>query len=126
MNDNHDFDTFVFRKLSSKPEYIAYYINEYIVDENKTLEEIIKDWDWSIDKLLKVALCRIKNTDLYSLNQELKEIAEYASVDALTLTNIVRNIIIRNKFKSAPDTSYQPNILLAARERNTKREETNE
>jgi len=126
MNDDRDFDIFVFRKLSSKPEYLAYYINEHIVGENKPLEDIINNWDWSFDKLIKIAFCKIKTTDLYSLNKELKEVAEYASVDAVTLINIVRNIIIKNKFKSAPDTSYQANILLAARERDINGEEPKE
>ncbi|MBA2612120.1 MAG: hypothetical protein H0U95_09120 [Bacteroidetes bacterium] len=78
-----------YNKLAADKGFIAYYLDQMAINENKTPEEIMVLLDCTPESYYKLALCQapvINSTDFIT---RIKKIAEYANVSDVILANII-------------------------------------
>jgi succinate dehydrogenase flavin-adding protein (antitoxin of CptAB toxin-antitoxin module) len=76
-------------KLASDKSFMAYYLEQLIIRENKTKEDLITLLNCSAEDFYKLALCKAPEKNAANLKLRLIKIAEYTNTSALILSNIL-------------------------------------
>lgn len=105
-------------KLESDPDFFAFYLKEYSVLEKKSLSNVIKQLGLSSDRYRKLAFYRL---DRQSVVKSCDSVANDLSLSSSVLLSLVRHVLAFEKMRSAPRSSDEPGLLMAARKKDKKR-----
>lgn len=78
-----------YNKLVLDKNFMAYYLEQLIVRENKTKEEVCVLLNSNLEGLYKLALCKAPELNAVDFKQRILKIAEYTNTSALILSNII-------------------------------------
>ena len=86
-----------YSKLILDKNFIAYYLEQLIIRENKTKEEICVLLNCNLEGLYKLGLCKAPEINAVDFKERLLKIAEYTNTSALILSNIIGHSSIPEK-----------------------------
>ncbi len=95
-----------YNKLVLDKAFMAYYLEQLIVRENKTKEEVFVLLDCKSEDFYKLALCKAPELSAVDFKQRVLKIAEYTNTSALILSNIIELSLPVKK-----DEIEQPSVL---------------
>jgi len=78
-----------YNKLVADKTFMAYYLQQLIIRENKTKEEVCVLLNCTEEAYYKLALCKAPEIIATDFKQRLLKIAEYTNTSALVLSNII-------------------------------------
>lgn len=78
-----------YNKLILDKAFMAYYLEQLIVRENKTKEDVFVLLNCSPENFYKLALCKAPETNAVDFKQRILKIAEYTATSALIISNII-------------------------------------
>lgn len=78
-----------YNKLVADKTFMAYYLHELIIRENKTQEEVCVLLNCDQEGYYKLALCKAPEIISADFKQRVLKIAEYTNTPALVLSNII-------------------------------------
>ncbi|MBA3682073.1 MAG: hypothetical protein H0W73_13080 [Bacteroidetes bacterium] len=79
-----------YNKLVLDKAFMAYYLDQLILRENKTKEEVFVLLNCLPEDFYKLALCKAPEINAIDFKQRILKIAEYSNTSALILTNIIQ------------------------------------
>ena len=78
-----------YNKLILDKAFMAYYLDQLIIRENKTKEEICALLNCSAENFYKLALCKAPELNEVDFKQRISKIAEYTNTSDIILSNII-------------------------------------
>ncbi|MEO6302644.1 MAG: hypothetical protein ABIP51_05690 [Bacteroidia bacterium] len=99
-----------FNKLSGDRAFMAFYLNEVALKENRTQEDMIALLNCSLEDYYKLGLCKAPEIN-EDLNKRIQKIAEYTNTSSLILTNIIKYCTIEQISESNTKNSIFWNNL---------------
>jgi hypothetical protein len=78
-----------YNKLVLDKAFMAYYLEQLIVRENKTKEEVLVLLNCRPENFYKLALCKAPEINAIDFKQRILKIAEYTNTSALIISNII-------------------------------------
>lgn len=95
-----------YNKLVQDTAFIAYYLEQLIVRENKTKEEVCVLLNCSTEDFYKLALCKAPEINAVDFKQRILKIAGYTNTSAIVISNI-----IGLSTKIEKEEAQQPSVL---------------
>lgn len=93
-----------FNKLTADRSFVAYYLEQLAINENKSQNEIIQLLNCSEENYYKLGLCKVPEINAADYISRITKIARYAAVSEDILSNIISPIT----------TDVKPNKLIQA------------
>lgn len=100
-----------YSKLVLDKNFIAYYLEQLIIRENKTKEEICVLLNCNLEGFYKLGLCKAPEINAVDFKQRLLKISEYTNTSALILSNIIGLSSITSKEEITNQSVLQKIVL---------------
>src|SRR5688500_8789071 len=107
------------KKASMDKEFVAYYLNKYLVIEQITKQQIINTLNCSIEDYYKLGLCKAPSVESKDFLQCLTNISTYTHISVIELNSIIKRVNSIEKISNI-DSETKPTYLMAARDKNKK------
>ena len=105
-------------KVATKSEYIGYYLLKYIDIESISKEELLSRLSCDENDFIRLSLCRTSLPPSSQFVLSMNKVSNYANVDQLALTDIVKQVLIRERLGGTANEQINQSYLFAAREKN--------
>jgi hypothetical protein len=102
-------------KVSKDPEYFAWYFNEYMDSEKKSLKDLLEQLRIDEEGFYNLALCKTPNTSAPEFSTKIKKVAEFANINVFPLLQIVRCVDNTKAFRNNHESLNT--LLMAARDK---------
>jgi hypothetical protein len=79
-------------KLQNDPTTVAWIISTYLKQEHLSWEKLSTTLGTTEQALVKLALCKRPNSNSNDFKQQVTQLAQYANIDLVLLTNMIRQV----------------------------------
>ena len=90
-----------YTKLIADKSFVAYYLEQLAIKDNKSREEIIILLNCSTEGYFKLGLCQVPDVHAIDFDSRIKKIADYVNVSDIILSNIILFSVETKKEKVA-------------------------
>lgn len=114
-------------RLRSNPNFMSWVIATYQKQEHMLEADVINNLDITPDMFYRLALCKRPNSSHPEFGEEIKQLANYTSIDPTRLADLIRRVEALDTFMTIPNQlekrednlsiSSSIGLLAAARDR---------
>ena len=122
MPDNKNISQIMIDKLSQRQDYMAWYMLQYMQDENLNDKQLAAFLETSETNIERLAMCKAPNSKSSDFIQKINDVGNFTDIDPFKLSVIVRKVESIHSLKnSVSDVS-----LMAARKKEDDLNDTKE
>ncbi len=117
----HEIVQWAARRARLEPLFLGHELFEYQKLGNHDEEEIATFLQCSTDALVSLALCRKPDTNGPSFRMDVERIADHCGANPTRLANLLREVDALRAMRAVQQSHAPSGLLLAARDRKTRR-----